>query len=132
MHVIAVPVSLVVRKRVEWLPLETTKSTAQPDPILLKLLHQARRAQDLLYQERDKSVVDIARLVGKRVGSFSHLVRLNYLAPDIVAAILNGTQPPDLTRYQLLKCELPMDWALQRRMLGFPPHQANGMMSRAD
>jgi DNA invertase Pin-like site-specific DNA recombinase len=132
LHVISVPVSAVARKRREWLPLETTKSSARPDPILLKLLRQARRAQDLLYEERDKSVADIARLVGKRVGSFSHLVRLNYLAPDIVAAILNGTQPPRLTRYQLLKCELPMDWALQRRMLGFPPHQANGMISRAN
>ena len=48
------------------------------------------------------------------------LLRLNYLAPDIVAAILDGEQPSSLTRKMLLYGELPLDWALQRRMLGFP------------
>jgi site-specific DNA recombinase len=48
------------------------------------------------------------------------LIRLNYLAPDIVASILDGAQPRELTRRQLIDANLPLDWALQRKMFGFP------------
>jgi hypothetical protein len=54
------------------------------------------------------------------MASFSRLVRLNYLAPDILAAIVDGTQPATLTRRKLIECDLPTDWGLQRRLLGFP------------
>jgi hypothetical protein len=47
-------------------------------------------------------------------------MRLNYLAPDIQAAIVDGVQPPDLTRVKLLSGALPLDWEQQRRFLGFP------------
>lgn len=53
-------------------------------------------------------------------GENRRLVRLNYLAPDIVAAILDGTQPEELKGGKLMATELPMDWSLQRRLLGFP------------
>jgi hypothetical protein len=48
------------------------------------------------------------------------VVRLNYLAPDIIASILDGTQPSDLDCRKLMAFDLPMDWTLQRRLLGFP------------
>jgi len=124
MHVIVIPVeTLIRRRRVEWLPVETPRSGGDRDPSLVSLVAQARRAQDALYNERDKPVADIARLFSQRVGSFSRLVRLNYLAPDIVSAIVDGTQPSTLTRQQLLKCEIPLDWELQRRLLGFRPRR---------
>nr|WP_294812210.1 hypothetical protein [uncultured Sphingomonas sp.] len=47
-------------------------------------------------------------------------LRLNYLAPDIIAAIIDGRQPPDLTRRKLLNTSIPMDWVQQRVLLGFP------------
>jgi hypothetical protein len=44
------------------------------------------------------------------------------LAPDITAAIIEGRQPADLTAKRLRDLpDLPLDWAEQRRMLGFPP-----------
>jgi hypothetical protein len=46
--------------------------------------------------------------------------RLAWLAPDIVEAILDGRQPKALTVKRLL-AKLPMDWADQRRALGFEP-----------
>jgi hypothetical protein len=48
------------------------------------------------------------------------LLQLNYLAPDIIASIVDGTQPARLTSRQLLDSTLPLDWALQRRLFGFP------------
>jgi len=41
-----------------------------------------------------------------------------WLAPDIVEAILDGHQPKQLTVKRLL-AKLPMDWAEQRKALGF-------------
>jgi len=40
---------------------------------------------------------------------------LAFLAPDIVEAILTGTQPVDLTAESLIKnTDLPLDWREQR------------------
>ncbi len=48
------------------------------------------------------------------------LIPLAFLAPDIVAAILKGTQPVELTTETLTKrTQLPMTWAEQRALLGF-------------
>jgi hypothetical protein len=49
-----------------------------------------------------------------------HLIPLAFLAPDIVAGILAGTQPVDLTTESLTKrIDLPLDWTEQRMLLGF-------------
>ena len=50
----------------------------------------------------------------------SRIVRLKFLAPDIVAAILAGKQPPELTANKLMAdTRLPLDWRDQRTALGF-------------
>ena len=50
----------------------------------------------------------------------ARLARLFWLAPDIVAAILEGKQPRSLTARQLLRApEVPLTWHDQRRMFGF-------------
>jgi len=49
------------------------------------------------------------------------LVRLSYLSPEIVRAILVGKQPVELsaTRLVMLSKDLPHDWRSQRQVLGF-------------
>ena len=49
------------------------------------------------------------------------LIRLSYLAPDIVRALLEGRQPIELTPTQLLRLskDLPRDWSEQRHVLDF-------------
>ena len=45
---------------------------------------------------------------------------LNYLAPNIVVAILSGRQPAGLTASQLMAdTRLPLEWSAQRAALGF-------------
>lgn len=44
--------------------------------------------------------------------------QLAFLAPRIQAAILEGTQPPELTLKRLTERSLPLDWAAQERMFG--------------
>jgi site-specific DNA recombinase len=50
----------------------------------------------------------------------SYRIKLAFLAPDIVEAIMAGQQPADLTAQKLIRnVDLPMDWVEQRRILGF-------------
>ena len=50
----------------------------------------------------------------------TRLLRLAYLAPDIVTAIIDGRQPPGLTANTLMKnTRLPFRWEAQRKRLGF-------------
>ena len=55
------------------------------------------------------------------MGSYvTRMLRLSFLAPDIVAAILKGKQPAELTASRLARWKnLPLDWAEQRKALGF-------------
>lgn len=96
-------------------------STPVPERRSARAMGADRRK--LVFEHRDVPIADLACSLGRKTGSFSRLVRLQYLAPDIVAAILDGRQPPSLGRHQLLECALPTDWALQRRLLGFPPRE---------
>ena len=43
------------------------------------------------------------------------------LAPDIITAIVNGKNPPQLTAKKLMRLtpQIPVDWAEQRKLLGF-------------
>jgi hypothetical protein len=57
----------------------------------------------------------------------TRLFRLKLLAPDILGAILNGEQPPDLAaRGIMADTRLSPDWNEQRRRLGFASTYAPG------
>jgi site-specific DNA recombinase len=50
----------------------------------------------------------------------ARLMRLNFLAPDVVIAILNGRHPAALTATKLMAdTRLPLAWTKQRQALGF-------------
>ena len=121
-HVLVAPASVRSGKGMV-IPLACRKDgeRREPSTSLSALVMEARRAQRTLDEERDTSVTDIAARFRRQPGIFARLVRLNYLAPDIVAAILDGAQPAALTRRKLLYADLPMDWPQQRALLGFPP-----------
>jgi site-specific DNA recombinase len=51
-------------------------------------------------------------------GYVGRLIRLAFLAPCMVEAILEGTQPVDLTAARLTgRISLPLDWSQQRRLM---------------
>ena len=75
-----------------------------------------------IIQGRAKTVAEITERDGLRPGAVSRILPLAWLAPDIATAILEGCQPADLTSRRLRELpDLPLDWAEQRRILGFPP-----------
>jgi hypothetical protein len=87
---------------------------------LIRLLRQVREAQQLADKRRHLSVEQLARELRRTTGHVMKLLHLNYLAPDIIASIIDGTQPAGLSSRQLLDATLPLDWALQRKLFGFP------------
>lgn len=120
-YLLEIPVCAISAERwpvVHIAPRDASKS-GKLDKGLVNLLARARQAQRLVEENREVRVEELAAQLRCRPGHFSRLIRLNYLAPDIVTAILDGTQPAGLNRDVLLKANLPMDWQLQRRLLGF-------------
>ena len=117
-----IPAGTVRMKRQLSLPItrRSPEQTTLPDTRLVSLLKRARAAQAMLEDNRCEPVSVLAKRVRCGPTRFARLVRLNYLAPDIIASILDGTQPGDLSRRRLMQAEIPMDWSLQRRLFGFP------------
>jgi hypothetical protein len=64
------------------------------------------------------SIADIAKTEGISHRYVARLVRLGFLAPDIIAAILSNRQPVQLT-VDRLRGPIPFDWDEQRRSFGF-------------
>lgn len=81
---------------------------------------QGRYWYDQLLSGQAKSREEIAKVYGISGQHVARLLPLAWLAPDIVEAILNGSQAMGLTVERLLT-KLPMDWAEQRRVFGFKP-----------
>jgi len=85
---------------------------------MLKAIARARSWYESLVSRE----VDSLRTVAKRTGLGERYVRrifqCAFLAPDIVEAILDGRQPPELT-LERFRHPLPIAWDEQRRVLGF-------------
>tara|TARA_R110002110_G_scaffold415092_1_gene647860 strand:+ start:1448 stop:1966 length:519 start_codon:yes stop_codon:yes gene_type:complete len=94
--------------------------TAQPDPSLIKAVTRAHHWMEALRSGHQPSQAAIADVEGVSRRYVGLLLPLAFLAPDIVETILAGRQPVDLTAEKLIKqVELPLEWAEQRRVLGF-------------
>ncbi|OAN99988.1 hypothetical protein A8B75_19190 [Sphingomonadales bacterium EhC05] len=86
-----------------------------PDPVLLRLIAHAFAAHDLLVVGTPSPMI-----TEYSKAHLQKLTRLSYLAPDIISAIIDGSQPPNLTGRRILRMgNLPLCWKAQRAMLGF-------------
>ena len=88
---------------------------------LVAMIAEALAIRDQLLSGPDDSIEAMIERLGIARGRLTSLVRLSYLAPDIVRALIEGRQPIELTPTQLLQRskELPHDWKEQRLFLGF-------------
>jgi hypothetical protein len=92
----------------------------EPDPTLLKLLRRAHAWRQQLETGRPETISNLAAANGVNASYFTRVLRLAYLAPDIIEAIIEGRQPPELTANKLVRVKnLPIDWPGQREALGF-------------
>ena len=99
---------------------ENGSMTSNPDPALIKAVVRAHRWLDDLASGRARTLGEIAQKEGVSDRYVSKLIPLSFLAPDIVEAILGGTQPVDLTAETLTKhTDIPLRWSEQETLFGF-------------
>ena len=95
-------------------------NSAPTDPTLIRLLLRGSKIRKRMFAPGEPPLEDIAAEEGISPTYATRLVRLTFLAPDIVAAILAGKQPAGLTANKLMAdTRLPLDWSEQRSALGF-------------
>lgn len=116
---IIVPAKLIRRSGEKRIAVtDPVQDRARPDAALIKLIVRAFQARQAL-DTASNTLATAAVSLGVSAAYFSVLLRLSYLAPDIVMAILDGRQPATLNRQRLARvANLPMDWQEQRSLLG--------------
>jgi len=116
---INIPIEMKRRGIEMKMVLDDRKASGAPDASLVRLVVQARDWWERLLSGEVATAADIARSEGLTRSHVTRVIRLAFLAPDIVQAILDGNAPPDLTAERLLKrTDLPLDWVDQRQLLG--------------
>jgi site-specific DNA recombinase len=88
---------------------------------LVELIKEAFTIRNQLLSGSHDSIEAMSGRLGMNKGRLTSLVRLSYLGPEIVRALLAGSQSNALTPNRLprLSKDLPHDWKEQRCFLGF-------------
>lgn len=87
------------------------------DNTLVKALARAFRWKRLLESGEFATVSELAEREGIAPSYVTRVLRLTLLAPDIIEAILDGRQGPELTLVRVLE-PFPVEWVGQRDRLG--------------
>ena len=93
----------------------------KPDPGLIELLRKGKA----WWQQLQTGQIDIATIARQEKvndSCVSRVVRLNFLAPPLVEAILAGSQPASINAASLRTADLRIGWDEQRRCSGSDPH----------
>ena len=90
------------------------------DPSLARLVAKAWALREALSSGTEPSLTAFAEKQSISQSYVTRLVRLAWLAPDIVETILGGLQPSNVTSSALMRdTRIPVDWQDQRKALGF-------------
>src|SRR3954471_4790061 len=126
---ITVRVPLTVRRRAGRMTIVTPGGLAadaafrtRADPAMVKALARAFRWKRMLDDGRRCSISEIAIAEKIDRGYVGSILRLTLLAPEIIEAILNGRQPPEVGLPVLLK-PFPAEWDQQRKVFFRPCRQ---------
>jgi hypothetical protein len=89
-----------------------------PNPSLLKLVAQAFTARAEI--DKGGSFQEVASRLGCGRENLADMLRTSYLAPSIIQGIIEGRQPANLSRKQLVQTNrIPLGWGEQEALFGF-------------
>ncbi len=89
------------------------------DNAMVKLLARGHRWHRKLFNGTHASIEDMAKSENISPSFVSRILRLAYLSPTVVEAILDGKYPAHLTMKDLME-PFPMDWACQEKIFLSP------------
>ena len=91
----------------------------KPDHSLYRVLAQAHQYHAMVMRNRGKTMAELAAEAGVGGSYFTRILRLSFLAPDVVKAILRDRHPIELTAKRLAnEVRLPIAWQDQHALLG--------------
>ena len=112
-----VPFRVVKRGgRKEILLPEGATQHRRSDSALVKALGRAFRWKRMLDSGEFATIADLAACEKITLSYLTRVLRLTLLAPDLVAAILDGRQGPEVTLARLME-PLPAEWTEQLQSL---------------
>ncbi len=111
---IHVPFRVVKRggRKAMQLP-EGAQTAGKADSTLVKALARAFRWKRMLESGEFATIAELAESEGIAPSYMTRVLRLTLLAPDIVEAILDGTQGPEVTLARVLQ-PFPLGWEEQQ------------------
>jgi len=110
---IHVPLHIVKRGGRKEMILPTSAPVQRKmDNTLVKALARAFRWKRMLESGEFTTITELAKYENLALTYLTRVLRLSLLAPDIVEAILDGRQSPEMTPAALLE-RFPMEWNLQ-------------------
>lgn len=113
-----VPFKIVKRGgRKEMQMPEGSVQARRTDNTLVKALARAFRWKRMLESGECATIAELAERDGIAPSYMTRVLRLTLLAPDIVEAILDGTQGPEVTLAKMLE-PFPLAWAAQPKHFG--------------
>jgi len=89
---------------------------ARTDSTLVKALARAFRWKRMLESGEFATIAELAEREGIAPSYMTRVLRLTLLSPDIVEAILDGKQGPEVTLARVLE-PLSLEWAAQGSLL---------------
>jgi len=91
----------------------------KPDHSLCRILAQAHQYHAMVMRNGGKTMAELAAEVGVGGSYFTRILRLSFLAPDVVKAIIRDRHPIELTAKRLAnEVRLPSAWKDQNALLG--------------
>src|SRR5437667_3507621 len=93
------------------------KHNSRCDPALIKAIARGRAWFEELATGRARSLQELAKRDGISRRYIRRLIRLAFLSPSLVEAILQGRQHVELTATRLTELDLPLDWTEQHKLL---------------
>ena len=106
------------------------------DNTLVKALARAFRWKRMLESCEFATIAELAAREGITLSYLTRILRLTLLAPDLVAAILDGRQGPEVTLARLME-QFPAEWTEQFDRLSrhdairLAPSEARGLVCRS-
>ena len=99
---------------------DENKNQTLKDQRLIEHISKAYQWLTLITSGKAQSIKEIAEAEHLNQSHVTRMVNKAFLAPDIIRAILNGSQPAQLTLKHLKQLRtLPNDWNMQESLLGF-------------
>lgn len=118
-HTITVTVPFRIVKRGGRKEMHLPPGAAHPrhaDSTLVKALARAFRWKRMLEAGEFATITELAEREGIAPSYTTRVLRLTLLAPEIVEAILDGRQGPQVTLARVLE-RFPVEWEAQREKL---------------